>query len=110
MSPIKTFALAALAALTLVAMALPAAAANGPSLQAHADPHRPAADESGKRPDPYIAFTLKGAKSGSAYRIVVESSPNTGKVPCNGGLNTKWTPSSGGQVRFDLQPVPTGTY
>ena len=111
MSPIKTLFAAALTALALVAFALPAGAADGlrPLQAAAADPNLPAADESGQRHDPYIAFVLKGAKPGSDCRLIVESSPGRAKIP-NGGLNTQWTPSAGGKVKFALRPVTSGTY
>jgi hypothetical protein len=99
------------AALAMLVVTMPIAAAPaGPMLHAKADPNRPVADSSGKRPDPYIAFALTGAKPGSAYRLVVETSPARGKVPCNGGLGTQFTPAKSGKVAFALEPVTSGTY
>ena len=83
---------------------------------AKADPGvRQAEIESDSDHDPYVLFALTGARLGSKYRIVVQTSPpSTTAKPCNPGLTTSFMPVlpnvANGRVVFDPEPVISGHY
>ena len=101
---------------TLAATTPSANAASQIRVFAKADPGaRQAEIDSESDHDPYVLFALTGARKGSKYRIVVQTSPSsTAAKPCNPGLTTSFMPvlpnMPNGRVVFDPEPVTSGHY